>query len=122
MTKDQLASPRTKPGVVTIRQTPAIAWHPNLRAARAGVAEAGRDPGVSVEKDEREASRASHGALPLSLLRFVVVVGKTTQNPGASIGRWDNSCSEHTDTARLNGRRTPEWMIFRRFLPPSLQQ
>ena len=46
---------------------------------------------------------------------FCVVVGKTTQNPGASIGRWDNSCSDHR-YRRLNGRGTPEWMIFGRFL------
>ena len=54
-------------------------------------------------------------------IAFPVAVGKTTQNPGASIGEWDNSCSDHR-YRRLNGRGTPEWMIFERFLPPSLQQ
>ena len=61
-------------------------------------------------------NRATRATIALS-----VVVGKTTQNPGASIGRWDNSCSDHR-YRRMNGRGTPEWMIFGRFLPPSLQQ
>lgn len=65
VTKDQLASPRTKPGVVKIRQTPAIERHPNLRAARAGVAEAGRDPGVGVEMDDYGVSVVT-SILPLS--------------------------------------------------------
>jgi len=54
VTKDQLTSAPTKPGIVTIRQTPAVARHPNPSAARAGVSEAGRDPGVSVAKDESQ--------------------------------------------------------------------
>lgn len=59
VTKDQLASARTKPRVVTIRQTPAVARHPNPSAALAGLAEAGRDLGVSVEWDEQRASRCN---------------------------------------------------------------
>jgi hypothetical protein len=63
VTKRGLPAARAELGVVTTRQTPAVARPANASAARAGVAEAGRDLGVSVEKDEEEVWRRTTASL-----------------------------------------------------------
>ena len=50
--KRGLPAARAEPGVVTTRQTLAVARPATASAARAGVAEARRDLDVSVEMDE----------------------------------------------------------------------
>ena len=53
VTKRGLPAASAEPGVVTTRQTPAVARAADASAARAGGAEASRALGVSVEKDEQ---------------------------------------------------------------------
>ena len=51
--------------------TSAVERSERSTAARADIAQTRGGPDLAAAADEREASRASNGALPLSLLRFV---------------------------------------------------